>query len=106
VDPGKVLNISDQVDGIVYTIPDKTNVVVFANKYNLNLQDLMTLNYVQKSTVTYRPTINKSGKPSVKTPNKSSAIAYLTDATDTPDIGSTIISKWTYTKKISNGFYA
>jgi hypothetical protein len=26
---------------------EKTNVVVFANKYNLNLQDLMTLNYIQ-----------------------------------------------------------
>ena len=45
--PGQVLKILNQVDGIVYTVPDKTNVVVFANKYNLNLQDLMTLNYIQ-----------------------------------------------------------
>jgi hypothetical protein len=49
------LNVSNQVDGIVYKIPEKTNVVVFANKYNLNVQDLMTLNYVQDETELFSP---------------------------------------------------
>ncbi|HBB03575.1 TPA: hypothetical protein DCZ39_01545 [Patescibacteria group bacterium] len=52
---GQVLKISNQVDGIVYTIEDKINVVVFANKYTLNLQDLMTLNYVQDETEIFSP---------------------------------------------------
>lgn len=55
VDPGQVLKISNQVDGILYTLKGKTNVVVFANKYNLNLQDLMTLNYVQDETEIFQP---------------------------------------------------
>ena len=49
------MKISNQVDGIIYTVTDKTNVVVFANKYNLNLQDLMTLNYVQDETEIFSP---------------------------------------------------
>ncbi len=144
VAPWQVLKVSNQVDGIVYTVKDKINVVVFANKYNLNLQDLMTLNYVQdeteifspeqevfinitkdkayelwllerpkpeiipKSTITYRPTINKSGTKPQKTTTKisTSKTSVADDDTDTPDSRSTIISKRTYTKKIKNGFYA
>jgi hypothetical protein len=135
-----VLKVSSEVDGIVYTIKDKTNVVVFANKYNLNLQDLMTLNYVQdetelftpgqeifinitkekayelallekpapvvipKSTITYRPTINKSGKVVTKAIKKTTVIASADDEGDVNDVKGTIISKWSYTKKIKNGF--
>ncbi len=143
VEPGQVLKVSNQVDGILYTLKWKTNVVVFANKYNLNLQDLMTLNYVQdeteifspgqeifinitkdkayelwllekpkpeiipKSTITYRPTINKSGKVIAKVTKKTSTIiASADDEGDGTDVKGTIISKRTYTKKISNGFYA
>jgi hypothetical protein len=109
------LKVSNDVDGIVYTIEDKTNVVVFANTYKLNLQDLMTLNYVQdeteiftpgqelfininkdkayelgllekpapvvipKSTITYRPTINKSGKVVTKAVKKTSIITSADD---------------------------
>ena len=51
----QVLKVSSDVDGIVYTIKDKTNVLVFANKYNLNLQDLMTLNYIQDETEIFSP---------------------------------------------------
>ncbi len=145
LDAGQILKISNQVDGIIYTIQDKTNVVVFANKYNLNLQDLMTLNYVQdetelftpgqdifinitkeraydlwllqrpqpevipKSTITYRPTINKSGKTTPSKIIKKTASLVSTDdddETDAVNTKGTIISKWTYTKKIKNGFYA
>jgi len=135
----QVLKVSSDVDGIVYTVKEKTNVLVFANKYNINLQDLMTLNYIQdeteifspdqevfinitkekayelwllekpkpeiipKSTITYRPTINKSGKTVVKTTKKVSTI-ISDDTPDVPDVRGSIISKWTYTKKIKNGF--
>ena len=142
VQPWQVLKISNQVDGIMYTVTTKTNVVVFANTYNLNLQDLMTLNYIQdeteifspdqeifiniskekayelwllerpkpevitKSTITYRPTINKSGKPgSTKKSGSARTISAVTNDDDDVSAGG-IISKWTYTKKIKNGFYA
>jgi len=49
------LKVSNEVDGIVYTIKEKTNVVVFTNTYKLNLQDLMTLNYVQDETEIFTP---------------------------------------------------
>lgn len=48
--PGDVLAITDENHGFVFSIKDKTNIVVFANKYNLNLEDLMTLNYIQDET--------------------------------------------------------
>lgn len=147
VEGGQTLKLSNQVDGILYTIREKTNVVVFANKYNLNIQDLMTLNYVQdeteifspeqeifininkdrayelgllqkpkpevipKSTIAYRPAINKSGKPSVKISSKPAAIVASVVSEDEwnaspQDDKNGIISKWTYTKKIKNSFYA
>jgi len=138
--PGNTLKILNQIDGIVYTIKDKTNVVVFANKYNINLQDLMTLNYVQdeteiftpgqeifinitkdkaydlglferpvpvvipKSTITYRPTINKSGKVVNKTIKKTTTLVSSDEEEGGVNTKGTIISKWTYTKKIKNGF--
>jgi len=141
IKPGQILKISNQVDGILYTLKGKTNVVVFANKYMLNLQDLMTLNYVQdeteifspgqeiyinitkekayelgllekpkvevipKSTIAYRPTINKSGKPAT---TKKASTTYVVDEDEWSSTSAkwTIISKRTYTKKIKNGFYA
>ncbi len=141
LEAGQVLKVSNQVDGIIYTMKEKSNVVVFANKYNLNLQDLMTLNYVQdeteifspdqevfinitkekayelwllekpkaeiipKSTIAYRPTINKSGKVVSKTVKKwSTVLVSENDESDPVDVKGTIISKRTYTKKIKNGF--
>ena len=138
---GQVLKILNKTDGIIYTIVDKTNVVVFANKYNLNLQDLMTLNYVQdeseiftpgqevflniskekaydlwllerpipeiipKTTITYRPVINKSGnKPTTKIIKKITEISPDTSSDTNSEPISNIISKRTYTKKIKNGF--
>lgn len=139
VEPGQILNVSNKVDGIIYTIKEKNNVVVFANKYSLDIQDLMTLNYIQdktelftpgqeifinitkekayelallerpapiiipKSTITYRPTINKSGKPTVKATKKTTIIVSADEGNNVQAKG-TIISQWTYTKKIKNGF--
>lgn len=47
INPGQMLVISDDNDGFLYTIPEDLNVVVFANKYNLNIEDFMSLNYIQ-----------------------------------------------------------
>ena len=139
---GQTLKITTNDDGIIYTVKEKTNIVVFANKYNLNVQDLMTLNYIAdqtelltpgqeitvniskekaydlgllerpapeiipKSTITYKPVINKAGgKPG--NPKKWTIAANQSN--DQPDLSTAngkqwIISKWTYTKNITNGF--
>lgn len=47
INPGQMLVISDDNDGFLYIIPEDVNVVVFANKYNLNIEDFMSLNYIQ-----------------------------------------------------------
>jgi len=44
--PGDTLMITDEEKGFVYSMAEKTNVVVFSNKYNLNKEDLMLLNYI------------------------------------------------------------
>lgn len=146
LEAGQVLKISDEVDGLIYTITEKTNVVVFANAYDLNLQDLMTLNYIQdetelftpgqdifinitkekaydvwllerpkpviipKSTITYRPTINTSGKPTtVKKSTTTTVVATTSDDDEGTSMNTskwTIISQWRYTKPIKNKFYA
>ncbi len=147
LEAGQVLKISEEVDGIIYTIKEKTNVVVFATTYDLNLQDIMTLNYVQdetelftpgqdifinitkekaydlgllerpkpviipKSTITYRPTINQSGKPASTKPTTVTvaASAATTDDGESESMQTkkwTIISQWTYNKAIKNKFYA
>ena len=146
---GQTLKIVDTNDGIVYTVKEKTNVVVFANMYSLNVQDLMTLNYladqsellspgqelfiniskekaydlgllerpkpeiIPQTTITYKPTINKPSKRGQdQKPAKPSGGQVTVPAPDqnTPDTTdssvnrSSIISKWTYTKNIINGF--
>jgi hypothetical protein len=55
LEAGQVLKISDEVDGLIYTIKEKTNVVVFSNAYEFDLQDLMTLNYIQDETELFTP---------------------------------------------------
>ena len=139
---GQTLKITTADVGILYTMKEKTNIVVFANKYNLNVQDLMTLNYIAdqtellnpwqeitiniskekayelallekpkpeiipQSTITYKPVINKAGgKPSTTTKKPGTTVK----TTNAPVVSSSsskqwIISKWTYTKDITNGF--
>lgn len=48
--PNQKLIITDESEWILYTMQGKENILVFANKYNLNLEDLMTLNYIQDET--------------------------------------------------------
>ncbi len=50
IQPKQTLIITEEDQWFIYTIPDKSNIVVFSNKYNLNIDDLMTLNYIQDKT--------------------------------------------------------
>ena len=139
---GQTIKIVNDDNGIVYTVKDKTNAVVFANQYNLNPQDLMTLNYLQDqseilsagqeifiniskekaydlgllerpkpviiphTTIAHKPVINKPsqiGKPTAK-PGKPAPVVADDTEDDRPNSKAAIISKWTYTKNISNSF--
>jgi spore germination protein YaaH len=44
--PGQRLTIAYN-EGIIYDLTQSTTLAEFANKYDLNTQDLMTLNYIQ-----------------------------------------------------------
>jgi len=48
--PNQKLVITDEEKWILFTMKDKANVLVFANQYSLNVEDLMTLNYIQDET--------------------------------------------------------
>ncbi len=48
--PNQTLVITDEDEWLLYTTQEKENILVFANKYSLNLEDLMTLNYIQDET--------------------------------------------------------
>jgi surface antigen len=50
IKPGQKLIVTDKEDGIIYTVRETQNIKVFANKYGLNLEDLMTLNYITDTT--------------------------------------------------------
>lgn len=43
---GMKLKITEE-EGIIYQLPADTNLLVFANQYNLNVEDLKNLNYIQ-----------------------------------------------------------
>jgi hypothetical protein len=42
---GQKLTIAEE-DGIIFTIKSDTNLIIFANQYNLDIEDLKTLNYI------------------------------------------------------------
>lgn len=50
IHPWEKIIVTDEEDGIIYTVRETQNIKVFANKYNLNLQELMTLNYITDDT--------------------------------------------------------
>jgi LysM repeat protein len=50
IQPNQKLIITSEENGLLYTIPAKINILVFANKYSLNIDDLMSLNYIQDET--------------------------------------------------------
>lgn len=50
IKPGQKIVVTNEEDGILYKVRETQNIKVFANKYNLNLEDLMTLNYITDDT--------------------------------------------------------
>ncbi|HCB52146.1 TPA: hypothetical protein DEP21_06365 [Patescibacteria group bacterium] len=55
IKPGQKLVITNDDDGFLYAIPQNINIVVFVNKYSLNKDDFMTLNYIQdESEILYQ----------------------------------------------------
>ena len=48
--PGQRLIVTDEEEWFVYTMKEKMSIWVFAEMYDLNKQDLMTLNYIQDET--------------------------------------------------------
>jgi len=75
--------------------------------YELGLLQKPAPEIIPKSTITYRPTINKAGsKKPIKVIKQvaTTIIPSTTSPTSNTDTQNVIISKWTYTKKIKNGF--
>ena len=130
--PNQKLLITDEDEWIIYTIPEKTNVLVFANKYTLNVEDIMTLNYIQDESETlqqgqevflnvslekaydlwlmerpkpvFKPESNLTYKPTINKPVRVWWGSVNDDGTYTSN--SKIISKRTFKKTINNKFYA
>ncbi|MDR0282267.1 MAG: LysM peptidoglycan-binding domain-containing protein [Candidatus Peribacteria bacterium] len=50
IKPGMKLVVTNEEDGILYKVRETQNIKVFASKYGLNLEDLMTMNYIQDDT--------------------------------------------------------
>ena len=46
IKPWQKIVVTNEEDGILYKVRENQNIKVFANKYWLDLQDLMTLNYI------------------------------------------------------------
>ena len=46
IKPWQKIVVTNEEDGILYKVREKQNIKVFANKYWLDLKDLMTLNYI------------------------------------------------------------
>ena len=126
------LIITSEENWLIYTIPEKTNILVFANKYSLNIEDLMTLNYIQDESeilqewqevflpitleTAYNVWLMERPKPVYKpkatvtyTPTISKPAATSTKKSGTTSnayAGSSILSTWIFNKNINNKFYA
>jgi len=134
--PGDTLMITDEEKGFVYSILEKTNIMVFANQYNLNLEDLMTLNYMmwdstevlQAGQEIFIPIIvedayNKgllerpapviitktstNKRPTITKPQWTSITRISTSSSSQGEwTKSKILSKRIYKSNVINGFYA
>lgn len=132
--PNQKLIITDETDGIIYTIDWNQNILVFANKYFLNIEDLMTLNYIQDETEilqdgqeifipinlekaytvwlmerpkpVYKPKTIVTYKPTISKPKSS----YVVSSSSRSSVGnysnSSVLSTWVFNKNINNKFYA
>lgn len=139
--PNDVLMISED-DGLIYVMKSTMNVKLFADKYDLNLQDIMTLNSIADESEilhegkelflnitkekSYDVGLFPRPKPVIVPPKKYKKPIITRTSPQTTRVVSTtvsapssqaswntgggtqrkILSKWTFNKKISNGFYA
>lgn len=124
------LIITSEENWLIYTIPEKTNILVFANKYSLDIEDLMTLNYIQDESeilqewqeVFLPVTLEKAydvwlmerPKPVYKpkitvtyTPTISKPVSTKTKTTiSNPYVWSNVLATRVFNKNINNKFYA
>ncbi len=134
IKPGQKLIITSEEDWLLYTIPAKINILVFANKYSLDIDDLMSLNYIQDETEmlqewqevflpitlntaydvwlmerpkeVYKPKKSVSYTPKI---TKTSAVVSSSSSSSSSAWNyshSTILSSRVYNKNINNKFYA
>ena len=75
--------------------------------YELALLEKPKPEIIAKSTITYKPVINKAGSKTSSSTKKPSTAGTKNTAAPAASSSSSkqwIISKWTYTKDITNGF--
>ena len=124
------LIITSEENWLIYTIPEKTNILVFANKYSLNIEDLMTLNYIQDESEilqegqevflpitlekaydvwlmerpkpVYKPKTAVAYTPTISKPT-STKISW---GSSNAYAGSNVLATWIFNKNINNKFYA
>ena len=126
------LIITSEENWLIYTIPEKTNILVFANKYSLDIEDLMTLNYIQDESEilqewqevflpitletaynvwlmerpkpVYKPKTTVTYTPTISKPATTST--KTSGGSSNAYAGSSILSTWIFNKNINNKFYA
>ncbi len=129
--PGQKLIISSEDVGFLYSMPETINIKIFTNKYNLNIEEFMSLNYIQDESemlyqgqdvfinitneVAYdngllerpKPVIKPvvAYKPKINQPSVASSSASSTNVV-LPAAKSNIISQFVFKKDIQNSFYA
>jgi len=135
VKPGQKIIVTNEEDGILYKVRDKQNIKVFANKYWLDLQDLMTMNYItDDSEILYEgqeifinlseekanaipgfidkaqpdltiPVVKKTTTTTTTKKSGSSSANVTISNVTTSTSSSKTLKKRTYNANISNGFY-
>lgn len=131
--PGQKLIITED-EGIIYTVKEKTNALIFANTYNLNPDDLITLNslsdisevlwegqelflnisneqaydlgLLERPKPVFKPESEITYKPTINKPSKVKKITSDGDDDTSAQYfkWAKVISKWTFNKKINNKF--
>ena len=131
IKPWQKIVVTNEEDGILYKVRENQNIKVFANKYGLDLKDLMTLNYItDDSEILYEwqeifinlseekannipwfvdkvqpdlTPIRVQPKKTTTTPTTVYVPSAVSDVT-TYNWGK-ILKKWSYNANITNGFY-
>jgi len=136
IKPNQKLIITDEENWLLYTIPEKVNILVFANKYGLDIWDLMSLNHIQDQTEilqwwqevflpitletaysvwlmerpkeVYKPKQTVTYTPTISKPSASKSNYIVNDSSSAAwnYSSSKILSSWVFNKNINNKFYA